>query len=222
MSDALVAVRGEVVLEVEPEIATVIVTVESQDKDRARALASLDAQHRSLLALVSENQAAMESVDSSRVHVSPQFKDERTRGKITGHLARRTVTFRVKDFSVLGDLLGRAAADEVRELDGPFWSLRSGSPAILQARTQAVHDAVHRARAYAAALGGTITDVREIADIGLGGNGNGFGGPVRAARFTGASMPEPAEFDVTPVAQTVRAAVEARFTMTAPDLSIVT
>ena len=54
MSEALVAVRGEAVLEVEPEIAKVIVTVESQDKDRGRALASLDARHRRLLDLAGE------------------------------------------------------------------------------------------------------------------------------------------------------------------------
>jgi uncharacterized protein YggE len=224
MSEALVAVRGEAVLEVEPEIAMVIVTVESQDKDRGRAIASLDARHRSVLDLAGEYQSAIESVESSRIHVAPQFKDERTRGKVTGHLARRTVTIRVSDFSVLGDLIGRTAADAVRELDGPFWSLRPDSPKILEARTQAVHDAVHRARAYAGALGGTITDVREIADIGLGGGSEPYRRHVGAAAVMGSSAgaSESLEFDVTPVAQTVRASVEARFMMSAPDLSIIT
>lgn len=222
MSEALVAVRGETLLEVDPEIATVIVTVESQDKDRGRALASLDGQHRSVLALVEKYRSAVESTDSSRIHVEPQFKDDRTRGKVTGHLVRRTVTIRVTDFSVLGDVLGRLAADAVRELDGPFWALRPGSPTILEARTRAVHDAVSRARAYATALGGSITAVREIADIGLGGRGDLTGQPIagRAMRHSGMAA-EPVEFDVTPVPQTIRASVEARFTMTGADLSSV-
>ena len=222
MSEALVAVRGKAVLAVEPEIATVIVTVESQDKDRTRVLMSLDAQHRGLLALCGEYEAAIESVESSRVHVAPQFKDERTRGKVTGHIARRTVTVRVSDFAVLGDLLGRVAVGAVREMDGPFWSLQPDSPTILEARTQAVHDAVRRARAYAAALGGTIAEVLEIADVGLGGGAERYDRAAGAAlRGKAARASDPIEFDVTPVAQTVRAAVEARFTMTAPDLSIV-
>jgi uncharacterized protein YggE len=219
----LVAVRGESVLEVEPELAMVIVTVESQDKDRGRAIAALDARHRSLLALAGEYQSAVDAVESSRVHVAPQFKDERTRGRVTGHLARRTVTIRVSDFAVLGDLLGRAAADAVRELDGPFWSLRPDSPTILEARTQAVHDAVRRARAYAGAVGGQITEVREIADIGLGGGSESLHRNIGAApaRAMSAGAAEPVDFDVTPVAQTVRASVEARFTMSGTDLSVV-
>jgi uncharacterized protein YggE len=221
MSDALVAVRGEAVLDVEPELATVIVTVESQDKDRTRALASLDALHRGLLAVCEEHRAAIETVDSSGVHVQPQFKDERTRGKVTGHLALRSVTVQVTEFSALGELLGRVAADAAFRVDGPYWSLRPDSPVILRARTDAVHDAVRRAREYAKALGGTISELREISDIGLGGAG-AFAMPSPAAGMVhGVRSMESVEFDVTPVSQTVHGLVEARFTMTGAVLSVV-
>jgi uncharacterized protein YggE len=222
MSETLVAVRGESVLEVEPEIATVMVTVDSQDKDRARALSSLDIRHRALLALLHEYEAATEAVTSGGVHVQPQFKDERTREKITGHLAARGVTVRITEFSVLGELLGRAAAVAAHRVDGPFWSLRDDSPVILQARTHAIHDAVQRARQYATALGGTITELREIADIGLGGGGERFGVPMAAGGISHAGRAaEPIEFDVTPAAQTVVGSVEARFTMAGADLAVV-
>jgi uncharacterized protein YggE len=221
MSDVLVAVRGEAMLDVEPEIATVIVKVESQDKDRVRALAALDSRHRGLLAGCEEYRAAIEAVDSGGVHVQPQFKDERIRGKVTGHLAMRSVTLRVTEFSVLGELLGRVAGDEAHRVDGPYWSLRPDSPVILRARTDAVHDAVRRAREYARAIGGTITGVREIADIGLGGAG-AFAMPAPTAGIVhGARSMELVEFDVTPVPQTVHGVVEARFTMTGADLSVV-
>jgi uncharacterized protein YggE len=221
MSDALVAVRGEAVLDVEPEIATVIVTVESQDKDRARALASLDSRHRGLLAVLEEYRAATETVDSGGVHVQPQFKDERTRGKITGHLAMRSVTVQITEFSVLGELLGRVVADAAFRVDGPYWSLQPDSPVILRARTDAVHDAVRRAREYAKALGGTITEVREVSDIGLGGAGAFPMATPAAGMMHGTRSMESVEFDVTPVSQTVHGLVEARFTMTGADLSVV-
>jgi uncharacterized protein YggE len=221
MSDVLVAVRGEAVLDVDPEIATVIVTVESQDKDRARALAALDSRHRGLLAVLEGYRAAIETVDSGGVHAQPQFKDERTRGKITGHLAMRSVTVQVTEFSVLGELLGRVAADEAHRVDGPYWSLRPDSSVILRARTDAVHDAVRRAREYAKALGGTISEVREVSDIGLGGAGAFPMAAPAAGMMHGTRSMESVEFDVTPVSQTVHGLVEARFTMTGADLSVV-
>jgi len=218
-TEPVISVRGEAVLEVEPEIAIVWVSVLARDKDRQRAVKLLADRNARVTAQIKGYGDAVEKLDSGMVTVRPEFKDGKARERITGYVAQANLTATVKDFAVLGDLVVGLADREMVAVTGPTWQLRAGSPVHRKARLAAVADATQRGREYAEAFGGTITGLIEAADTGLlapqpepGVLRAGLAAPAAVAQAYQAAP----EFDFEPAKQTVCAEIEARFTMTAP------
>jgi uncharacterized protein len=219
-TEPVISVRGEAVLEVEPEIAVVMVLAMARDKDRRRAVAALAERTKRVTAQIKGYGGAVEKLDSGRVSVRPEFTSGKPRERITGYVAQASVTATVTDFDVLGELVAGLADQEMVSVNGPGWGLRPGSPVHREARLAAAKDATQRAREYAEAFGGRITGLTEVADTGL------LAAPqpqphvyraqavgLRATAAAGEGVPE---FDFEPAKQTVSAQIEARFTMTAP------
>jgi uncharacterized protein len=217
-----ISVRGEAKIEVDPEIAVVSVTVMARDTDRHRALDLLTARHGRVMAMVRAQGEAVEKVESGSFNVHPEFKGgSKIKERIAGYLASGNVGVTVRDFAVLGDLVAGLAGEEMVAVTGPWWGLRPGSPVHRQARLAAAQDALQRAREYAEAFGGAVTGLTQVADAGMLTDA----GPqpvrmhamtaARAAAYGGAEVQE--DLDLEPAKQTVRAQVEARFTMTQPD-----
>lgn len=216
-TEPVISVRGEAVIEVDPEIALVWVTVTARDRDRRRAVELLAERTKRATAVINGHGAAIEKLDSGQVSVRPEFKDGKPRERIAGYLAQANLTVTVADFAVLGELVTGLADLELVTLNGPNWQLRPASPARRDARLAAVRDAVQRAREYAEAFGGTITGLTEAADTGLLAPPPPAHPVAFAARARVAPQPYgPPEFDFEPARQTVSAQIEARFTMTAP------
>jgi uncharacterized protein len=224
-SESFISVRGEAVLEVEPELAVIGVHIAARDKDRHRALDLLAKRTQSASDLISAHSDAVEKVGSHPVRVRPEFKDGRPRERIAGYVASSGFTVTVHDFTVLSDLVTGLAGEETATLTGPTWQLRPASPVYRQAREVAAHDATQRAREYAQAFGGRLTGLVEAADTGLMTTDAASPRLLRRAAPMGAATgragayagDEP-EFDFEPVKQTVHAQIEARFTMAPPEL----
>jgi len=217
-TEPVISVRGEAVLEVEPEIAIVWVSVLARDKDRQRAVKLLADRNARVTAQIKGYGKAVEKLDSGLVTVRPEFKDGRARERITGYVAQANLTATVTHFDVLGDLVVGLAGQDMVTVTGPGWQLKPGSPVHREARLAAVADATQRGREYAEAFGGTITGLIEAADTGLlapqpepGVFRAGLAAPAAAQAYQAAP-----EFDFEPAKQTVSAEIEARFTMTAP------
>jgi len=217
-TEPVISVRGEAVLEVEPEIAIVWVSVQARDKDRQRAVKLLAERNARVTAQIKGYGNAVEKLDSGLVTVRPEFKDGRARERITGYVAQANLTATVTHFDVLGDLVVGLAGQDMVTVTGPGWQLKPGSPVHREARLAAVADATQRGREYAEAFGGTITGLIEAADTGLlapqpepGVFRAGLAAPAAAQAYQAAP-----EFDFEPAKQTVSAEIEARFTMTAP------
>ena len=225
MDEPVVSVRGEAILEVEPETALVNVAVGARDKSRDETLRRLDERSTAVLRLVESFGDAVDKVETANVRIGPEFKDGKPNERITGYTAviRHGVT--VTDFARLGDLVARLAELEMVDVNGPWWALRRDSPTYREARKQAVREAVTRGRDYAEALGTTLTGVVELADSGLLSEAVDHGGasfpgqpvaPSAIRMSAGAPAPQPVTLDLEPVRQTVRATVEARFRMSSP------
>lgn len=133
------------------------------------------------------------------------------------------MTAELSDFTTLGELTTRLADLDLTRVDGPWWALRPDSPVHRQARQQAVHEAVQRAREYAEALGTTLAALVELADIGAE-NAQAYaaapGGRMRSMAFArgGGEDTAAAPLDLEPERQHVYAQVNARFTMAPPRL----
>lgn len=216
-----VSVRGEVTVEVEPEIARMTLTVFARDKDRRRTLDRLAQRNDEVRALIKGYGEAIEELGGGGLTVYPDLRDRRTE-KVRGYRGVVRLRVTIGDFTVLGELAGRLADQEMIEVDGPSWELRTGSPVYRRARQDAARAAVLRAREYAEAIGARLTGVIELADVGVNAESHmpmpaPRGMRSMAAAYRRADEDEPPSLDLEPETQVVEASVEARFTMTQPD-----
>ena len=229
MEDApIVSVRGEALLEVDPELAQLTITVGAMDKERDRTLASLDKRADAFAKLLESFGEAIDRFETAAIHISPQFRDGKPRERIVGYSGTMRHTVFVKDFTKLGDLVVRLAEQEMTDVGGPWWSLRRDSDVYRQARMQAAHDAVRRAREYAEAVGSSVVGLLELADSGLLSEAArpemDFGpragaAPMPAMLAARSAMEHEVSFQLEPGRQVVRANVEARFRLSPATLS---
>lgn len=224
----IVSVRGEAILEVDPEIARMSVTIAARDSDRAKALRLLNERGRGLDDIIRSFGEAIDSVETAAVHVSPQLKNRKPQEKIAGYIATVRHTITVGDFSRLGELIAAIADQDLVEVAGPWWALRPDTAVYRRARVEATHDAVRRARDYAEAVDSGLVDLLELADTGLLTELPAAPAPPMAMtaamsplRSRAPAPPEEFTFDITPAKQVVRASVEARFTIARPDLAAI-
>ena len=150
--------------------------------------------------------------------MQPVFSGGRAREKVYAYIARAGFTVTVKDFAILGELVTGLADADLVTVTGPDWRLRPDSPVYRTARIAAAKDATTRAGEYAEAFGGRITGLVEAADTGML-SPQPRNVAFAAARVSSATAGYQApSLDFEPAKQTVTAQVEARFTMTAPQL----
>ncbi|MFD3512269.1 SIMPL domain-containing protein [Streptomyces sp. NPDC058657] len=216
-----VAVRGVARLEVDPEIARIGITVSARGTDRRTALEDLTRRNAAALEIVKTYGDAVEKLETGSFSINPELTRKGRGEHIRAYHGRVHLTAELADFTALGELTTRLSDLELTRVDGPWWALRPTSPVYGQARTQAVREAVVRAREYAEALGTHLVALLELADEGSENTASydypaaaGFGGMAR-----GAAAPESAPaLDLEPQRQTVHAHVNARFTMAPPTL----
>ena len=206
MSTPTVTVRGEGQVEGPPELAAVSAVLHTSGRSAAEVT-------RSLAELAQQVDAALpdlvfDAVRTDPLQVTPVF-DRRSGVRITGYTGRYSTRLTVADFSALSDLVIALTGLPGAEVDGPWWSLRRGSPLEREARLAAVRSAVTRARDYAAALGATLGDLLELSDT-----DGGLSGAMPRAFALAKGRGEDFELDLEPQPQTVTANVTARFALT--------
>jgi uncharacterized protein YggE len=215
------AVQGEAILEVNPEIARIEVSVAAVDRDRAKTLQLLNDRAVAVDKVLASFPDVIEKNETSGVRVSPQLA-----GRASGYHGAVYHAITVTGFDRLGELMAQLADLDQTEVGGPWWELRPGSPVYGRVRVAAVKDAVRRAGDYAAALGSSLAGLIEVADArllsGSRGQAEALSSPsARLPHRVRAAAPEEFSFDIAPAKQVVRAAVEARFTIGEPDLAAV-
>ncbi|MFG2439078.1 SIMPL domain-containing protein [Streptomyces sp. NPDC048508] len=215
------AVRGEAHLEVDPEIARIGITVTARGKDRREALADLTRRNTLALDLVKTHGDSVERVETGHFSISPELGRHGRGERVRAYHGHVHITAELNDFTALGELTTALADLDLTRVDGPWWDLRPDSPTHRDARRQAVHEAVQRAREYAEALGTTLAALVELADTGVEPAPLPAPGGARFRRAAFAADPaddEPAPLDLEPQRQHVHAQVDARFTMAPPQL----
>lgn len=161
-----VAVRGEARLEVDPETATIAITISARGRDRRAALEDLTRRNNHVLELARTYGQAVEKLETGAFSITPELTQRGRDEKIRAYHGRVHVTAVLNDFTALGEFTTRTADLDMTRVNGPWWSLRPDSPAHANARRHAVREAVQRAREYADALGAHLTALVELADLG--------------------------------------------------------
>jgi uncharacterized protein len=222
----VLAVRGEAVVEVDPEIARIEVSVAAVGSDQPKTLQLLNERAAAVDKVLASFPDAIEKTETRGVRVGPQLTSRATRGQPMNYHGAVYHAITVTGFDRLGELMAQLSEQDQAEVGGPWWALRPGSPVHGRVRVAAVRDAVLRARDYAAALGSELSGVVEVADARLLSDSRGQAEVIgqQSARLphrVRASAPEDFSIDLVPAKQVVRATVEARFTIGEPDLAAV-
>ncbi|MFE2279304.1 SIMPL domain-containing protein [Streptomyces sp. NPDC059454] len=208
------AVRGEAHLETAPDLARIAVTLTARGRDRRATLDDLTRRNTAALDLLKSYGDAVEHLETGALTVTPELTAHGRGERVRAHHGTVHLTADLGDFTALGTLVTRLADLDLTRVDGPWWTLRPDSPAHREARRQAVHDAVRRAREYAEALGTALAALIELTDTGTG--------PEPSARTRSMAFAAGAEdappLDLEPRRQHVHAEVNARFTLQPPRL----
>lgn len=216
---ATVSVRGEAVLETDPELVDLHLNVLARDPERTVTLATLTERAAALQALVVGLGDGVERYANTGFNVYPQFSGKRG-DQLRGYEGCASLSVTVADFELLPRLITGANEIELSEVGQLIWRMRRTSPVFREARLAAVEDALSRARDYAAAFRATITGLIEVTDTGLSSPQWSHGAATLG--FTAAGRPgsrKEVTFDLVPQRQEITGQVEARFSMTEPDLT---
>lgn len=224
--DVILSVRGEAQKTVEPDSVVLAGSIAAAETSKAEALRTATAALGSLtgelaalggvpLTVETGLSALTWSAYSATTQVERDHNPDSGRFEATGRiLASVEVRVAVRDFRLL-DTLGRTLAQLDRfNVRRVTWQIDDDNPAWPAVRASAIQAAVRKGRDYASALGGTLTRVEHIADVGLLGGGDqqshvrGYAAAARSASAGGEDTDAPA---LDPVPQELFAVIEARF-----------
>jgi uncharacterized protein len=212
----VISVRGEAIMEAEPEIATISVTVRARDRDRRTALDNLATRNAQVIARIRGYGDAVEELESGTTSVYANMKDKARDERVIHYLAQANTRVTIRDFTVLGALMTELADGDLVTVVGPSWALRPDSPVYREARIAAAKDATRRAQEYAEAFNAKLGQLIEAADMGLLNGGGESTVRLRTAAARGLPAPmghssEAPSLDFEPAKQHVTANVDARF-----------
>jgi uncharacterized protein YggE len=223
----LLSVRGEARRMVPPDCAVVTAGISCLRGPKAEAVRAAAAELDGLTAdLAAQGGVALGagtgrrpltwSAQSATTHAERAHDDKTGRHQLTGRVtAAVAIVITVRAFGLLDALGAVLAAHEAVSVHHVDWQVDWDNPAWPDVRAAAIQAAIAKGHDYAAALGGSLRTVEQIADAGL------LGGDAGEPRFTGASKMahaaaalggDPDTPSLDPVPQELVAIIEARFT----------
>ena len=152
-----------------PDMAEVQLAV-TREADTARA--ALDANNEAMttvLAALREEGIEERDLQTSGFSIQPRMvypsdREENPTPRIVGYTVSNQLSVRVRDLSRLGTIIDRSVTLGVNEGGHIAFSHSDPASAIDEARTEAVRDALRRARTLATAAGGSLGRVRMITE----------------------------------------------------------
>jgi uncharacterized protein YggE len=223
----LLSVRGEARRTVPPDCAVVTAGIACLRGSKAEAARAAAAELDSLTAdLAAQGGVALDagtgrrpltwSAQSATTHAESAYDERTGRHQLTGRVtAAVAVVITVRDFGLLDALGAVLAAHEAVSVHHIDWQVDWDNPAWPDVRAAAIQAAIRKAGDYAAALGGSLRSVEQVADAGLLGGDAGqprFTGASKMARAAAAAGGEPDAPSLDPVPQELVAIIEASFT----------
>jgi uncharacterized protein YggE len=228
----VISVRGDAEQLVPPDLGTVHGALRTVAGSKAAALRDVAAAQDALVGDLTQFGAVPFAADSPRqpvawlsrsatTEIEHDYDDRTGRHGPTGNvIAQVAVTVYVRDFARRDDLDALLAQHELFNVHWVGWHVDADNPAWAEVRAAAIRAAILRGRDYAAALGGSLVRIDQVADAGLLGEGGErrAGGLMMGARAASAGFDEGQAPSLDPVPQTLSAVIDARFTASVPSL----
>ena len=158
--------RGEI--SVEPDMATVIIGVQTEAEVAATALDEASAATAAILATLDVEGVLAEDIRSGAIRLNPRYSQSvlSSGTQITGYQAVNSVEVRVDDLDRLGGLLAAVVGDGANRLDGVHFGLQDPTEATDEARRRAVAEGARLADLYAQAAGVSVGALQFINESG--------------------------------------------------------
>ena len=191
-----IAVTGQGEVSVHPDMATVIIGVQTESEVAAEALDAASAATAAILATLDVEGIAPEDIRSGAIRLNPRYSQSAFSSgtEITGYQAVNSVEVIVNDLDRLGGLLAAVVGDGANRLDGVQFGLQDPTEATDEARRRAVAEGARLADLYAQAAGVSVGTLLSLSEMGSGGYR-----PVTAEARQMEMMASSPQFDV-PVA----------------------
>ncbi|MDT8856660.1 SIMPL domain-containing protein [Paracoccaceae bacterium Fryx2] len=173
-------VTGEGRVDARPDMATISLGVTTQGATAAAAMAANSDELGRVLANLRRTGIEERDVQTSGLSLNPNWVQVANDGSapvIKGYVASNMLTVRVRALETLGGVLDAAVKDGANTLNGVTFGLTDPAPAMDEARTLAVADALARARLLAGAAGVRLGPVVSITE------GGGYSGPAPMFRM---------------------------------------
>ncbi|WP_282059464.1 SIMPL domain-containing protein [Roseobacter litoralis] len=171
-ADRVITTMGQGVVEAVPDMATINLGVTNEARLAGDALRLTSDAVAAVLAQLNEAGIAPRDMQTQGVSLQPVWNrrnPENETPRITGFVARNTLTIRVRDLDTLGGILDRVVQDGANTFNGLQFSIQDPEPAIAAARQDAVKDAIAKAEQLAEAAGVALGPVQSISESGGGG-----------------------------------------------------
>ena len=153
-------------------MATISLGVSERAPSASEAMANTSEKVRGILAKLDTLQVAGLDRQTSGLYLRPvydeQSRDGSTSVQVVGYEAGNTVRVTVRDLTKLGLLMDTVVAEGANDFNGLQFGIRDSSQSLLEARKNAVADAIARATQLAEAAGVKLGDVISMSESSQG------------------------------------------------------
>ncbi|WP_281984064.1 SIMPL domain-containing protein [Thalassorhabdomicrobium marinisediminis] len=165
-----ITVTGTGEVSVDPDMATVMIGVQTESEHAAEALDAASVATSSLLSLLEAEGIPPEQIRSSTIRLQPRYSSSALSSgtEITGYQAVNSIMVEVMSLDRLGGLLAASVGEGANRLNGVTFGLQDPDEATDEARRLAVADARCRAELYADAAGVSLDGLVSLSEMGGG------------------------------------------------------
>ena len=165
-----VTVAGETSMKAQPDAATVVLSVITQNAQALNAQADNARKSEAVIQALKASAGADPEIKTSDYSLQPQYDDRDNKlPKIIGYEARNSVMVTMGDLSKVGAVIDAASQAGANSVENVSFILRDNSPARGQALAEASRQAMAKAQSIAQAMGGRVVRVVEQQEAGTTG-----------------------------------------------------
>lgn len=164
-----ITVVGTGFAEVEPDQATIRMSIVARDQKRAAAQERAADVTNKVLKMTDRLDIARSQVDTTGASVRPDYRwnREKEEQELRGYIAERHISVEIDDLAILGDLVEGAVSAGVNQVSPPQLDSRKRKETHRRALRAAAEDAKANASQLAESLGASLG---EVISINSGGN----------------------------------------------------
>lgn len=169
-TERLITVTGQGSVEALPDMANIKVGVTREAQLAGEALDATSGAVRDVIARLEEAGISPRDMQTQGLSLQPKWSrrssDSGENPRITGFVARNSLSVRVRDLESLGGILNAVVEDGANTFDGLQFTISEPDAAIAAARADAVADAIAKAEQLAQAAGVSLGPVQSITENG--------------------------------------------------------